>query len=311
MRRRSGLCPLATMAVVVLAAACSTGGSTVTPPVPGPSIMHSQLSFAGQTRTYRVYVPPALDASRPAPLVLVMGGVGDTADSMANATGFDHEADTGNFVVAYAEGINQNWAAGFCCAGPDSNAVDDVGYLNHLLDRLEADHKIDPARVYAVGVSAGAMMAYRLGCQDADRIAGVGSVAGAMLLETCHPARPVSIIEIHGTADQLVPYSGGAVSPPGVATQPVPPTTDVVQEWAGLDSCVNPPTNQTQPPITIMTWTRCAVGTGVRLITINGGGHTWYATGFGAVDGSIDATHAIWSFLGSRRRTSVADTSRG
>jgi polyhydroxybutyrate depolymerase len=299
---------LATIAVVVIAAACSAGGSTVTQPPSAPSVVLGQLSYAGQTRNYRVYVPPTLDPSRPAPLVLVMGGVGDTAQSMTNATGFDQEADTGNFVVAYAEGVKQNWAAGFCCSGPDSNTVDDVGYLNHLLDRLEADHKVDPARVYAVGVSAGAMMAYRLGCEDADRIAGVGSVAGAMVLDTCHPARPVSIIEIHGTADQLVPYNGGAVSPPGVATQPVPPTTSVVQHWAGLDSCPNPPSTQTQPPVTTTTWTGCALGTAVDLITVNGGGHTWYATGFGAVDGAIDATHAIWSFLGARRRIHAGAT---
>ncbi|HEX3541288.1 MAG TPA: PHB depolymerase family esterase [Acidimicrobiales bacterium] len=302
MKQRRRLRPLAAITVVVLAAGCSTGGSTLTQSPAGPSVVHRQLSFAGQTRNYRVYVPTTLDPRRPAPLVLVMGGVGDTADSMTNATGFDHEAETGNFVVAYAEGINQNWAAGFCCSGTRSNTVDDVGYLNHLLDRLEADHKIDAARVYAVGVSAGAMMAYRLGCQDADRIAGVGSVAGAMLLDACQPARPVSVIEIHGTADPLVPYNGGAVSPPGVATQPVPATTGLVQHWAGLDTCPDPATTQTQPPVTTTTWSGCALGTGVRLVTIDGGGHTWYATGFGAVNGSIDATHAIWSFLGSLRR---------
>ena len=268
MKGRFPLRRLATIAVVVLAVACSTGGSTLTQSLPAPPVIHGQLSFAGQTRSYRVYVPPTLDPRRPAPLVVVMGGVGDTAESMTNATGFDHEADTGNFVVAYAEGVNQNWAAGFCCSGPASNTVDDVGYLNHLLDRLEADHQIDAARVYAVGVSAGAMMAYRL-----------------------------------GTADQLVPYNGGAVSPAGVATQPIPSTTSVVQRWAGLDACQNPPTTETQPPVTTTVWSGCALGTGVRLVTVEGGGHTWYAKGFGAVSGSIDATHAIWSFLGSLRRT--------
>jgi polyhydroxybutyrate depolymerase len=292
------------VAAAALSGACSTGsGSTVNPSPLAPSISHAQLSFAGQTRNYRVYVPPGMDRTRPAPLVLVLGGVGDTADSMANATSFDREADTGHFVVAYAEGIRQNWAAGFCCSGPDSDSVDDVGYLNHLLDQLEDDHRIDTARVYTVGVSAGAMMAYRLGCQDAGRIAGVGSVAGAMLFTTCHPAIPVSIIEIHGTADQLVPYAGGAVSPPGVATQPVPSSTALAQHWATLDSCPTSPATQTQAPVTTTTWAGCGAGTGVRLITIDGGGHTWYATGFGATNGAIDATHEIWSYLSSLHRT--------
>jgi polyhydroxybutyrate depolymerase len=120
---------------------------------------------------------------------------------MTNATQFDREAATGNFVVAYAESARPSWSVGFCCAGPDSNAVDDVGFLNHLLDQLQRDYRIDAARVYAVGVSAGAMMAYRWACADAERIAGVGSVAGAMLFDSCHPAKPVSVIEIHGTIE--------------------------------------------------------------------------------------------------------------
>jgi polyhydroxybutyrate depolymerase len=94
--------------------------------------------------------------------------------------------------------------------------------LNRLLDQLQHDYRIDPTRVFAVGVSARAMMAYRWACADADRIAGVGSVAGGMLFDSCHPAKAVSIVEIHGGADPLVPYTGGALAPAGVGTQPIP-----------------------------------------------------------------------------------------
>jgi polyhydroxybutyrate depolymerase len=291
---------------VALLAACGGGGTTGPSALPtsagGTGVRLRQLSFGGSTRNYRVFSPAAPATGPGLALVVVLGGVGDSAQSMTNATQFDREAATGNFVVAYAEPAVPSWSAGFCCAGPESDAVDDVGYLNHLLDQLQHDYHIDQTRVYAVGVSAGAMMAYRWACADAGRIAGVGSVAGAMLPDGCHPVKPLSIIEIHGTADPLVPYDGGAISPAGVATQPVPSSPALARQWAMLDSCPGAPDVSTQAPVTTTTWSGCASGTAVRLIAVDGAGHTWYTPDFGAVNGAVDATHQIWSYLSSHMR---------
>lgn len=133
----------------------------------------------------------------------------------------------------------------------------------------------------------------------AGRIAGVGSVAGAMVLDDCHPARPVAVIEIHGTADPLVPYGGGRTA--GGATQPSPSTAEVVARWAALDQCRPEPAVDTKPPVTTSTWTGCAGGAGVKLIAIEGAVHTWYASGLGPANGAVGATHEIWSFLSGIR----------
>ena len=291
-------------AVVTLAACGSSQPASVAPTVAplAPAVQHRQLNVAGLARTYRLYTPPSVNHSKAAALVLVLGGVGNSADSMVQATGFDQEADTGRFVVAYADGVNQTWNAGYCCLLGATTAPDDVAFLGRVIDDVEATVKIDPAQVFAVGVSAGAMMAYRLGCELADRIAGVGSVAGAMILNSCQPAKPVSVIEIHGTADGEVPYAGGHTA--GGATQPSPPTMAVVQRWATLDTCDTTPTVQTQAPVTTTTWSSCAVGTSVRLVTVDGGGHTWFANGFGPISGAVDATHEIWSYLSTHTRSS-------
>ena len=176
-----------------------------------------------------------------------------------------------------------------------------MGFLGRLIDDVEANNKIDVNRVYAVGVSAGAMMAYRLGCELSARIAGVGSVAAAMVLDDCRPARPVSVIEIHGTADGLVPYLGGRTA--GGATQPSPPTPAVLQRWADLDACPSAAATKTDGAVSTSTWTGCGAGTAVKLITIDGGGHTWFAEGLGPVSGAVDATSEIWAFLSAARRT--------
>lgn len=296
---------------MLTAIACGGSGSPAGPASGGGSASGgpigarvAQLSFEGTTRSYRVYSPGAPNRGTRLALVVVLGGVGDNAQSMTNATLFDQEAGIGGFVVAYAEAAQASWSAGFCCAGPDSNAYDDVGYLTHLVDTVALDYPIDRSRVYAVGVSAGAMMAYRWACADPTGVAGVGSVAGAMVLDTCQPSSPVTVIEIHGTADPLVPFTGGAISPEGVATADAPSSAALVQRWATLDACPGSPSMQTAGVVTRTTWTGCARGTAVALVAVQGGGHTWFAPGYGALDGAVDATKEIWTFLSTHNRSS-------
>ena len=291
--------------LVALVAACSGGGSnaggaTARTPLPGPAVQEHTIDVGGQSRNYRLYAPLSLDRAHPTALVLIMGGVGNTPDGMVQATGFDQTAQTDNIVLAYPVGINNTWNAGYCCLVGAPSGPDDVTFLGRVIDDVESREPIDRSRVYAVGVSAGAMMAYRLGCELAPRIAGVGSVAGAMILDDCHPSQPVSVVEIHGTVDPEVPYQGGATS--GGATQPSPPTVAVVQRWAQLDGCPStPPATQVQSPVTTTTWSGCRGGSAVKLIVVDGGTHTWFASGFGPVSGAVDATTEIWKFLSAHR----------
>ena len=233
--------------------------------------------------------------------MLILAGVGNTGESMVEATRFDRVAEREGLMVAYPEGVNETWNAGYCCLGRATSGPDDVRFLSQLIDDVAADNKLDTARVYAVGVSAGAMMAYKLACDQAARIAGVGSVAGAMVLDACHPSRPVSVIEIHGTTDGLVPYEGGRTA--GGATQPSPPTLAVAQRWAELNACPGSAATKVEGVVSTSTWTGCGEGTGVKLITIDGGGHTWFAESLGPTSGAIDATTEIWNFLNAARRT--------
>jgi len=280
-------------------AACGGSSSPAQAP-PAPAVQHKQLEVGGLPRSYRLYTPPTIDRRRPAPLVIVLGGFGNSAEDMVGATDFDRVAETANFVVAYADGINKTWNAGYCCLGRATSGPDDVAFLTRLIDDVGTGQKVDPARVYAVGVSAGAMMAYRLGCEMAGRITGIGSVAGAMIVDDCHPARPVSVIEIHGTADGEVPYQGGRTA--GGATQESPPTPAVAQRWADLDHCPASTTTNSGV-VTTAAWTGCAAGTAVKLVTLEGGGHTWFADGLGPVAGAVDASRMMWEFFSGLRPT--------
>ena len=87
--------------------------------------------------------------------------------------------------------------------------ANDVEALERSLDQLEAAGCVDPARVFVTGVSNGGGMTARLACDLSERLAGAASVAGGYRsLPPCRPERPLPVLEIHGTADQVVPYGG-------------------------------------------------------------------------------------------------------
>ncbi|MEX2292131.1 MAG: PHB depolymerase family esterase [Mycobacteriales bacterium] len=281
------------LAALILLAGC-TGSEPAAAPA-GPSVRQQQLTVDGLPRTYRLFAPATLDRRAPVPLVLVLAGVGNTGEQMVGVTQFDRLAEKENIVVAYPEGVDRTWNGGYCCPNGATSQPDDVAFIDAVLDDVEAVEQIDPTRVFAVGFSGGAIMAHRLGCDLAARIAGVAAVSGSMVLDDCRPSEPVSVIAINGTVDELVPYEGGPTA--GGATQPSPPAPEVVRRWAELNGC--PPESTTVPEgvVVTMTWTGCSQDTAVRLITIEGGGHTWFAPGFGPVNGAVDATQAVWDFL--------------
>ncbi|MHB1533585.1 MAG: CE1 family esterase [Acidimicrobiales bacterium] len=286
--------------VVALVASCSSGGAGGHVPGAVRAGLHpGQLTSGGLTRSYLLYKPPGLNASRRAPLVLVLGGVGNTAQDMINVAQLDPLASADGFLVAYPEGLDgSSWNAGFCCAGAFVHHVDDVGFLVALIRHLEAGEGVDPHRVYITGVSDGAMMAYRVACQQAGLVSGVGSVAGAMVLASCHPAHAVSVIEIHGTADSLVPYQGGLIQPPGaMASAPAPSSQALSARWASLDGCRASPRIHHNGPVTTSSWSGCRHGTAVSLVSVVGGGHTWFSQGFGPIDGAVDASSTIINFF--------------
>lgn len=289
------------LAALVTLAGCGGGADTTSSSGgPQPAVAHRQLRVNGMDRTYRLYTPPDVEAAGPVALVLALHGSGNSAESLVDASELDRAASAGNFIVAYPEAVALLWNGGFCCTSGRGDPADDVRFLDEVISDITTVRRIDRTRIYAVGVSAGGIMAYRLACDLADRFAGIGAIAASMLLEDCQPSRPVSVIAIHGTADGIVPYEGGRIA--GGATMPAPPVTAVVERWASLDGCPDSHTTEVRGPVTTAAWTGCAGGTRVRLVTIDGGGHNWFLPVHGPPNGALDATAAITEFFGLARR---------
>lgn len=293
---RTWLCAAAMCAYAISACACGAGPAT---PTAALTLRTGSMQVDGLTRYYRVYTPPGLPA-KPVPLLVALHGGQQYGDAMEQLTGFDSLAEADHFIVAYPNGHGQTWNAGNCCGFPNVSTTNEVDFISALITRLSAGGRIDPSRVYVTGFSAGAAMTHTIGCRLANRVAAIASVAGTMDIPQCHPASPVSVLEIHGTADLELLYGGGGIGAVGGAAEPATP--DIMAAWATLDGCSPAASAQTSGSVQTTKWTGCAGGTSVLLDTVEGGSHNWYAASLGSNDGALDATQAVWQFLSAQHR---------
>lgn len=297
---------LGAIALALVARATSLPGQSVpAAAAPAPAGESRTLQAGGVTRRYFLYLPSTWHRGRPAPLVLVFHGGGGRASGIAPHTGFSRLAEREGFVVAYPQGLNGRWNDGRGYAATH----DDVGFVRALLDTLGRELGVDPRRVYATGISNGAMFAYRLACDLPGVFAAVAPVAGAMpadLAPGCAHTQPVSVLAFQGTADPLMPYAGG-----GVARRRgrVLSAERSIAFWATASGCAAEPVATDEPDrVTDGTRVRksvygtCREGRSVELYTIEGGGHTWpggppVGGAVGRVTREIDATTLIWAFF--------------
>ena len=202
--------------VVVVAAAAAVGAGANARASDG-----SELTVAGVKRTFELFVPAG--APKKAPLLVVLHGRFGTGHQVRTASGFDAYASKDGFVAAYPDGLDKKWfdARQYTLKTKTPPVgSDDVGFILALVDDLVAKGLVDPARVYVVGHSNGAMMALTLACTHADRFAGVGVVAGNLPSPNfpgaaCELSRAVPAIFFQGTADPLIPFHGGGVGRDG------------------------------------------------------------------------------------------------
>lgn len=273
----------------------------------GPS-SHS-VQAGGLTRTFRMYRPAGISGASPL-VVMLHGGYGDGAQA-ERAYNWDAQADTGRFVVAYPDGMDRAWNAGTCCGIPKNRNIDDVGFITAMVGAIEAQIPIDPARVYVTGMSNGAMMALRLACQT-DLFAAIAPVAGTLLTDCSH-AVPTSVLQIHGTADDRVPFDGGpgkARTVTGAPNVDGPSVPAVNATWRGIDAC-GAPAMSTTGAVTTQT-ADCPGGRTVELISVAGAGHQWpggvpspLAQRLGDLpppSTAVNATDTIWQFFAAHHR---------
>ena len=271
---------------------------------------------SGEKRVYLLHVPRSYDRTRPTPLVISLHGAGGWPVQQRDLSGWNRLADEKGFIVVYPSGIES--------AGPriwhtgGTGLMRDVRFISELIDKLEASYNIDPARIYANGLSNGGGMSFALSCTLSDRIAAVGLVGAAHFLpwSWCTEPRPIPMISFHGTADPMTPYKGGRTL---VAPEVFPSIPSWTARWARRNRCgTNPVESVIAPDVTRIEYPDCADGADVVLYRVQGGGHTWPGGEpmpewfVGPTSNSVDATGRMWAFFREHRLPrSVTSSSAG
>ncbi|KAJ7598700.1 alpha/beta-hydrolase [Mycena floridula] len=264
---------------------------------------HSTQKLANG-RTFLVHVPAAYKSETPHAVVLSFHGNGkDSAqqESSSQLSAAGRVINGAGIIAVYpqaalgpgtGDGPEASWIG-----APYSPDVDDIGFVNSILDSLEANLCIDTSRIYASGKSNGGGFTNILACDPnmSARIAAFAPVSAALYSGThpingCNPGRPVPIINFHGTADKIIPFTGRKSSNPAYLT----PDIDTYRKaWATRNGCsataaANPTLTSPHGNTTVHQEWDCTPGGTVVGETVKGLGHVWPTTSTTTFDGSAE-----------------------
>ena len=277
----------------------------------------------GIERTYLIHIPKTYDKHIPTPLVMVFHGGGGNAKNIKETTNFSQKADEEGFIVVYPDGTGKlkrkllTWNAGFCCGYARDNNIDDVGYIQALINHLSDTYTIDPNMIYATGLSNGGVMTYRIGAELSDLFAAIAPVAAQIggqanqedeIWQIPEPDSPVSVMVFNGMNDSRVPYDGGISENTHVYSWMS--TNESISFWVQQNQCnsVAQRNISFSGNIIIDTYQDGKNNTEVSLVTIVNGTHSWPGGQKGWEDGAeptkeISATDMMWDFFKTHPKT--------
>jgi polyhydroxybutyrate depolymerase len=297
-RKRSAVLAV-TSVVALLATSCSPPSAA--PGARPPAATGTSVVLEVDDRPFRLQVPTSYDAGRPVPLVVGLHGWGGDGARIAAQLGLAGSTERRGWLLALPDGTVDSggrrfWNASTACCNVDGAGVDDVAYLSHVVGAVSDRYAVDPSRVYVAGLSNGGFMAHRLACERADLVSAVVAVAGTTATGPldCVPSEGVSVLQVHGTADGVIRYDGGALLP-GRSYASAPATVDAwrAREHCGTDPRPGPPLDSDASlpgaETTRTTWSGCDGRTAVSLWTVEGGVHSPQVT--------EDFSHALAGWL--------------
>ena len=275
----------------------------------GIGVQTGTLTSGGVDYDYQWTVPSSY-TGEPIPVVLDFHGIGSNGAQQAVFSGWAAAAEANGFLAIQPTGtmVPGDDRASWELPQFDTDLRDDVAMVVDLLDLAAANICIDPARVYATGMSNGGLFTSELICDLGDRIAAAMSVAGVTHDDSCSPSRAVPYIAFHGIDDTVVPFNGGGESTLSGADgssaffEQVMP--DEFAEFASDFGCTGSTDNAVTAEITETAYSGCADDVELSFYAIAGAGHTWPGSivssaiaSLGVTNLDIDATAVGWEFF--------------
>jgi polyhydroxybutyrate depolymerase len=277
----------------------------------GQTDIYDSIYVGNVWRNFNIHLPTDYNSNASYPLILGFHGGQQAATSSMGWNVFAYQsmlsekADTEGFIVVYPEGLvfnqNRSWNAGNCCPPAMNQNVDDVGFIDNLLDTLFSNYSIDTTRVYATGSSNGGMMSYRLACELGHRIAAIAPNACSQMYYPCNPSNKIPIISFHSKVDPIVSYTGGMGGAPPLTTIYFPSQDSTMTLWSQKNNCQSRDTiidgNGTNYDFIKIHGCSCNVE--IHHYATTDGSHSWPGgnPNNNPVSTQISATDLLWSFF--------------
>lgn len=266
-----------------------------------------EFPVGATTRTAYVYLPPQV-AVRPVPMVVVVHGLRQSPRVIDDMTGWTTLARRGGIALTFPlgywtqpekYGYQASWNAGSCC-GPASERWDDVDDLATMDAVVPAAQAVYPSngRVYYAGFSNGAMLGYRLQCEDRGPFRAFVAVDGEVTMPTCRPSAPRPFLAVHALRDPIVPYAGCTsrqlqTSCHKLLNADLTPARTTIYGLRAASGCTRVWTRRYAPHMTIATPIGCSKVGPVHM-TQDNGGHLWLTD---TRRYGLNETELAWRFL--------------
>lgn len=232
----------------------------------------------GGDRPVTVYLPEVL--ANPAPLLILLHSASTSGTHQEKYMKLAPIAKKNGLIYIAPDGTTNPegkrfWNASKSCCNKYSQEVDDVAYLDLLIDEISKKTPVDPKRIYFIGHSNGAFMSLTYACKS-NKVAAIVAIAGAMdQRPECTPATPFSLLNIHGTADKTIKVDGGVMNNNSYTS-----ASTTVKTVASINKCSNPTSSKKdfEPTIkgaetTIFSY-MCDSHTHLQFWKIKGGSHS-------------------------------------
>jgi polyhydroxybutyrate depolymerase len=259
------------------------------------------INHNGVNRVYFCYTPSDYSPSQSLPLLIVLHGLTQTGGGVMDITNFNAIAEQEKFIVVYPSGLNNAWNANM---NVSVSTADDKGFLEALIGHFQQNFNTNPSKQYLCGFSNGAFMSHKMACESDLCFAEIATISGTMsdsVYANCNPSKATSVLHIHGTADAVVPYNGGAATGASV--------DQTIEKWRSFLGCsTNPTTSDFQNTNLFdlstaqrITYSNCGEQT-LEHIKVIGGGHQWpgistWNGGVGTINMDFYSPQIIWDFL--------------
>ena len=284
---------------------------------PGAPSPHS-MQHGGLTRSYLLHIPA--DVNPRSSLVIVMHGYMGSAGEIMDYSGFNAIADRDGFIVAYPEGTIDQHGYRFFNVGYDDHAtstVDDLGFISSLTSDLQNQLGVTPERTFIAGMSNGGDIAYFIACNHSELYGAMASVTGVLMKhirDECVPAKPLPVLQIHGTDDAISYFDGDMENKAGWGAYLS--LSQTVQYWAEVNGLTEKEVtfvdDRDQEDATTVLFERFFSLNSLNEVwfySVQGGGHRWPMENltkqqelqafefYGPTNRDISASHEVWRFF--------------